>query len=141
MPPSSRSQIQQTTQSRVQIVSLLRKRGHELTGKGTRQFCLDYHLPICRGATNDPTHGDDTVKIDISTVCFRIPPFPLLVAEFPHIWRLTIGGRARFTEGPTYCYFVFDCDDGVAGLCSDTALCTDLVSGACPFILLPGRNN
>lgn len=38
---------------------------------GTRQFCLDYHLPICRGASNDPTHGDDTVIVDISTVCFR----------------------------------------------------------------------
>jgi hypothetical protein len=39
---------------------------------GTRQFCLDYHLPICRGASNDPTHGDDTVIVDISTVCFRM---------------------------------------------------------------------
>ena len=42
---------------------------------GTRQFCLDYRLPICRGAVNDPTHGDDTVIGDISVVCFRSPPF------------------------------------------------------------------
>ena len=44
-----------------------------LTNPGTRKFCLDYHLPICRGASNDPTHGDDTVINDISTICFRTP--------------------------------------------------------------------
>src|SRR5579859_7736105 len=46
--------------------------------EGTRQFCLDYHLPICRGASNDPSHGDDTVIGDISTVCFRtLPSVPI----------------------------------------------------------------
>ena len=45
---------------------------------GTRKFCLDYHLPICRGASSPTTPGDDTVIVDISTVCFRttLPPTP-----------------------------------------------------------------
>jgi hypothetical protein len=69
MPQSSLSPIQQISQSPARTVASLPRC---VLMSGTRQFCLDYRLPICRGATNDPTHGDDTVKVDISTVCFRI---------------------------------------------------------------------
>jgi len=62
---------------------------------GTRQFCLDYRLPICRGAVNDPTHGDDTVIGDISVVCFRKPPSTL--PPFPLNYLLFLYSRTKVT--------------------------------------------
>ena len=74
-----------------------------------RQFCLDYNLPICRGA----------VEKDVFTICFRKTPRSGDIKSFEQKtwWRWTrlcrisanipLCSRTRFSERPGRCFYIY----------------------------------